>query len=218
MNAPQPSRLYHYVARDAEGRRSASSLSAADIGAARAELRRRGLYPISLMPADGATEEGSSASGGARPPTAPGVAAPSRAGATPTQASARAPQVVPANDSAPRPDVAATVRPVAAQSHPAPPRAGSSGARPARQVGKPRTLRLAEQATLLEALARFTERRITPDRALLILSRGRSPQLATAAETVRRAVRTGRALPDALQEAGALADPAAVALLRAGDA
>ncbi|MEL6575462.1 MAG: type II secretion system F family protein, partial [Pseudomonadota bacterium] len=118
----------------------------------------------------------------------------------------------------PRPDTAETARPVAAQSHAAPPRAGSSGARPTRQVGKPRTLRLAEQATLLEALARFTERRITPDRALLILSRGRSPQLATAAETVRRAVRTGRALPDALQEAGALADPAAVALLRAGDA
>ncbi|MEM7497498.1 MAG: type II secretion system F family protein [Pseudomonadota bacterium] len=203
MNAPEPSRLFRYVARDADGRRSVSSLSAANVTAARAELRRRGLYPISLMPSDGsdgapttpsAMANGTGVALGGRPDPLTRSAETARTGA----------DTAPANTGT-RQRTAPSLR------------AGPATAATLPR-GTVRPLRLAEQAQLLEALARFTERRITPDRALLILARGRSRQLATAAEAVRRAVRTGRALPDALLDAGALNDPAAVALLRAGDA
>lgn len=184
MNAPEPLRRFRYVARDAEGRRQTGNLRALDETQARAELRRLGLFPISL-----AVE-----------------------GAGPAAQDAPAPQ-----GAAKEPPAAGTTSARAARAAPA-----SASTKPAAQAlgdSKPaRALRLPEQAQLLEALARLTERRISPDRALLIMSRGSTRGLVETAERVRRQVRTGRSLPEALVEAGALTDPAAEALLRAGDA
>lgn len=191
MNAPEPMRLFRYVARDADGRRNVSSLNAPDMTAARAELRRRGLHPISLSPSDGSDNDTAPQRPEERPRSAAGQEPSGRGGR----------------------GAALQSGPRASEERALAQRASERGARKSA-----RTLRLADQALLLDALARFIERRINPDRALLILARGQSRVLAAAAEDVRRHVRTGRSLPDALLEAGALDDPAATALLRAGDA
>ncbi|MEO0823523.1 MAG: hypothetical protein AAF074_24275, partial [Pseudomonadota bacterium] len=142
-----PAQRFRFVARDAEGRRTASSLSAPDRAAAQAELRRRGLFPVSLEPEGPAT--------GAR------AAVPGKPAASPPRA---------------RPEPAPPARMARAEGM-----AGRRGAQRARAAGAGagaraeakgqagRELRLADQALLLESLARLVERRITPDRALMIV-------------------------------------------------
>lgn len=173
MNEAARHRRFRYVARDKTGRRSAASLSAADRNAAIAELRRQGLYTVSLEVEDG--DDGATAASG------------SATAADPPRASATARS------------------------------SGTAGGR-AKREKPPRPLNLREQATLVEALARLIEQKVTPDRALLIIGRGRTGAVAQAAAAARRQVRTGSGLADALVKGGALSDTAASALMIAGDA
>ncbi|MEL6217338.1 MAG: type II secretion system F family protein [Pseudomonadota bacterium] len=191
MSTPGPTRRFRYIARDAQGRRSTASLSAVDKTAAVAELRRRGLYAVSLEAEEEGKKTGSLSvvSSALRRGNAGRQRAEAVAGG--------------ATD-----EITASSKPTAATTIKGTERAGSAA----------RPFNLAQQATIVEALARLVEQKVTPDRALMIISRGRSGVVAEYAARARRMVRTGSGLTDALVKTGALTDGAAIALITAGEA
>ncbi len=97
----------------------------------------------------------------------------------------------------------------------APAPAGRATLAPASAV---RRLRLSEATTLIESLARLVGRQVSLERALHVVSERPESRTGQAAAAIRQAVREGGSFAEAVAARGGLVDPAALALIRAGEA